>query len=148
MRWQANVTVAAVIEKGGRFLMIEEEIDGLVVINQPAGHLEIGESLLEATKREVLEETAWDFEPEKVVSIYLYPSPHNEITYLRICLSGACIHHHLELQLDDGIIQAIWLTREELEARENSLRSPLVIRCIDDYLSGQQYPLELLNHIY
>lgn len=147
MRWKPNVTVAAVIEKERRFLMIEEDAGGRVVINQPAGHLEKDESLLTAVKREVQEETAWEFEPEKIVGIYLYPSPNNDITYLRICFSGRCIHHHPQQKLDEGIIQALWMTREELEAQTKKLRGPLVMRCIDDYLSGKQYPLGLLSHI-
>ena len=147
MRWKANVTVAAVIEKDQKILMIEEDADGQLVINQPAGHLEKDETLLSAVKREVLEETAWDFEPEKVIGVYLYPSPNNDITYLRICFSGRCIHHHPEQDLDDGIIQAMWMTRVELQKQEARLRSPLVLHCIDDYLAGKRYPLELLSHV-
>ena len=147
MRWKANVTVAAVIEKDQNFLMIEEDADGQFVINQPAGHLEKDETLFTAVKREVLEETAWEFEPEKVIGVYLYPSPDNDITYLRICFSGQCIHHHPGQSLDDGIIQAMWMTRIELETQIHKLRSPLVLHCIDDYLAGKQYPLELLSHV-
>jgi ADP-ribose pyrophosphatase YjhB (NUDIX family) len=146
MRWKANVTVAAVIEKDGQFLMVEEDADEHIVINQPAGHLEKDETLLTAVKREVLEETAWEFEPAYIIGIYLYPSPHNDVTYLRICFSGRCLNHHPQKKLDQGIIQALWMTREELETQTARLRSPLVLRCIDDYLSGTQYPLELLNH--
>lgn len=147
MRWKPNVTVAAVIEKDGRFLMIEEDADGQVVINQPAGHLEKDESLLIAVKREVQEETAWEFEPENIIGVYLYPSPNNDVTYLRICFSGRCIFHHPQQKLDEGIIQALWMTRTELEAQADRLRSPLVMRCINDYLSDRQYPLDLLSHI-
>lgn len=146
MRWKPNVTVAAVIEKDKQFLMIEEvDADGHAVINQPAGHLEKDETLLIAVKREVQEETAWEFEPEKIIGVYLYPSPNNDVTYLRICFSGRCIHHHPQQKLDEGIIQALWMTREELETQIKKLRSPLVMRCIDDYLSGKQYPLDLLG---
>ena len=147
MRWKANVTVAAIIEKDQKFLMIEEDADGQLVINQPAGHLEKDETLLSAVKREVLEETAWEFEPEKVIGVYLYPSPDNDITYLRVCFSGQCIHHHPEQSLDDGIIQAMWMTRVELQTQKHRHRSPLVLRCIDDYLDGKQYSLELLSYI-
>ena len=146
MRWKANVTVAAVIEKDGRFLMIEESIDGQKVINQPAGHLERNESLLNAVKREVLEETAWEFEPEKIVGIYLYPGPNTEITFLRICFSGSSFQHYPDQKLDEGIIQALWMSRKELEQRKENLRSPLVTNCIDDYLKGQKYSLDLLHH--
>lgn len=146
MRWKANVTVAAVIEKDGRFLMIEESIDGQKVINQPAGHLERNESLLNAVKREVLEETAWEFEPEKIVGIYLYPGPNTEIAFLRICFSGSSFQHYPDQKLDEGIIQALWMSRKELEQRKENLRSPLVTNCIDDYLKGQKYSLDLLHH--
>ena len=146
MRWKANVTVAAVIEQDGRFLMIEENIDGQKVINQPAGHLERNESLLNAVNREVLEETAWDFEPEKIIGIYLYPGPNTEITFLRICFSGSCLQHYPNQKLDEGIIQALWMSRKELEQRKENLRSPLVTNCIDDYLKGQEYSLDLLHH--
>ena len=146
MRWKANVTVAAVIEKDGRFLMIEESIDGQKVINQPAGHLERNESLLNAVNREVLEETAWEFEPEKIVGIYLYPGPNTEITFLRICFSGSSFQHYPDQKLDEGIIQVLWMSRKELEQRKENLRSPLVANCIDDYLKGQKYSLDLLHH--
>jgi ADP-ribose pyrophosphatase YjhB (NUDIX family) len=146
MRWKANVTVAAVIEKDGRFLMIEESIDGQKVINQPAGHLERNESLLNAVNREVLEETAWEFEPEKIVGIYLYPGPNTEITFLRICFSGSSFQHYPDQKLDKGIIQALWMSRKEQDQRKENLRSPLVTNCIDDYLKGQKYSLDLLHH--
>ena len=146
MRWKANVTVAAVIEKDGRFLMIEESIDGQKVINQPAGHLERNESLLNAVNREVLEETAWEFEPEKIVGIYLYPGPNTEITFLRICFSGSSFQHYPDQKLDEGIIQALWMSRKEQDQRKENLRSPLVTNCIDDYLKGQEYSLDLLHH--
>ncbi len=147
MRWKANVTVAAVIEKDQKFLMVKENVDGHIVINQPAGHLEKDETLIAAIKREVLEETAWEFEPEKIIGVYLYPSPNNDITYLRICFTGQCIHDHPEQALDDDIIQAMWMTRVELETQKHRLRSPLVLRCIYDFLDGKQYSLELLSHV-
>jgi 8-oxo-dGTP pyrophosphatase MutT (NUDIX family) len=146
MRWKANVTVAAVIEKDDRFLMIEEESDGAIVINQPAGHLEKDETIIAAVIREVQEETAWKFEPTKIVGIYLYPSSNNDITYLRICFSGPCISHNAKQKLDDGIVQALWMTPQELEAKKNKLRSPLVMHCLNDYLAGNAYPLDILHH--
>ncbi len=147
MRWKANVTVAAVIENKGKFLLIEEEADDATcVINQPAGHLEENESLLDAVKREVLEETAWEFAADYLVGIYLYPSPNNGITYLRVCYAGKAIQHFPQRQLDEGIIQALWLSPEEIEQRKNELRSPLVSQCVDDYLAGKSYPLELIHH--
>lgn len=147
MRWKPNVTVAAVIEQNNHFLMIEEEADGELVINQPAGHLEENETFFEAVSREVLEETAREFEADRITGLYHYPSPHNDITYIRICFSGHCTTHHQDRQLDAGITRAMWMTRKEIEAEQKRLRSPLVLKCIDDYLAGEQYPLELLQHI-
>lgn len=145
MRWKPNVTVAAVIEVDDRFLMIEEQAEAGVVINQPAGHLEKDESLLDAVKREVLEETAWEFEPESIVGIYLYPSSHNDITYLRVCFTGRCLQHHPEQALDEGIIATHWMTLEELSQRTETLRSPLVSQCIEDYRAGKRYSLDILG---
>lgn len=146
MQWKPNVTVAAVIENDGRFLMIEETSKGRLVINQPAGHLESGETFLEAVQREVLEETGWRFIPQGVTGIYLYPSPDNAITYLRICFHGECHDHQPDRPLDDGIVRALWMTREELTSEEPRWRSPMVMRCIDDYLSGHCFALDFLKH--
>ena len=141
-----DLTVSAVVESHGKFLMIEEQADDALVINQPAGHLEEHESLMEAVKREVREETAWDFEASHIVGVYLYPSSNNGITYLRICYAGSAVNHHPQQALDEGIIRALWLDRDELESCHDKLRSPLVMQCIDDYLSGKHYPLELISH--
>ena len=146
MQWKPNVTVAAIVMQDDRFLLVEEEIDDHVVFNQPAGHLEQNESLIQAVKREVLEETALEFVPESIVGIYLYPSKFAEITYLRICFSGHCTKQHIEQPLDDGIIRIVWFTRDEIEAHGEKMRSPMVIRCIDDFLSGKSYSLELINY--
>ena len=147
MQWKPYVTVAAVTRQNDRFLLVEEEADGHIVFNQPAGHLEQNESLTQAIKREVIEETAWEFVPEAIVGIYLYPNPHVEdITYLRICFSGHCSREYPDRPLDDGILRAAWLTRAEIMSQQDKMRSTMVIRCIDDYLSGKSYPLELLNH--
>lgn len=145
MRWKPNVTVAAIAQQQDRFLLIEEESDGLQVYNQPAGHLEENETLFDAVKREVLEETAWYFEPESLVGVYLYPSPHNDITYLRVCFFGNCTMHEPERELDEGIIRACWMSKAEIESHKERLRSPLVLRCIEDFLAGQCYPLEILK---
>jgi len=96
-------------------------------------------------KREVLEETAWEFIPRAIVGFYMYPDQHSDITYLRLCFSGTCENHHPEQALDDGIIQAVWLNREEIKENEDKMRSPMVTQCIDDYLSGKKYPLDLIN---
>jgi 8-oxo-dGTP pyrophosphatase MutT (NUDIX family) len=147
MQWKPNVTVAAVIHEQDRFLLVEEEADEHVVYNQPAGHLEQGEHLLQAAQREVLEETARDFRPECLVGVYLYPNRFNpEITYLRFCFAGSCGAPQPGRDLDEGIIRTLWLTRAELDQRQDRLRSPLVLKCIDDYLAGHYHPLDLLNH--
>ena len=146
MQWKPNVTVAAIAEDNGRYLLVEEDVDNLIVFNQPAGHLEKNETLLDAVKREVMEETAREFEPQSLVGVYLYPNPHRDIMYLRFCFAGRCIQHHADEPLDDGIIRAVWMTRDEIEANREKMRSPMVRRCLDDYLSGKRYPLEMLNH--
>lgn len=146
MRWKPNVTVAAIVERDKKFLLVEENADNEIVFNQPAGHLEKDESLIEAVKREVLEETAWEFVPQAIVGVYLYPSLNNGITYLRICFSGTCDNYHPGQTLDDGIIRAVWLDKEEIQQNAAKLRSPMVTQCINDYLSGKEFPLELLNH--
>lgn len=147
MQWKPNTTVAAIAEKEGRFLLVEENINQALVFNQPAGHLEHNETLIEAVKREVLEETAWEFEPEYIIGVYLYPNPHNaEITYLRFCFYGQCTHEHQGQALDDGIVRAAWLSREEIKAEQKRMRSPLVEQCINDYLKGNRYPLDIIHH--
>ena len=141
-----RVTVAAVIEREGRFLVVEERAAaGELVINQPAGHLELGEDLLEAVSREVLEETAWRFAPEHLVGVYLWTHPDGVTSYLRVCFCGQATVREPDRALDEGIERAVWLSRDELAARAPSLRSPLVLGVIDDYLAGQRYPLSLLK---
>ena len=147
MQWKPSTTVAAIAENNGRFLLVEENINDKLVFNQPAGHLEHGETIIEAVKREVLEETAWEFEPEYLVGVYLYPNPNDpDITYLRFCFYGHCSNEHKGQELDEGILRAAWLTREEIEEQRNRMRSPLVEQCIDDYLNGNRYPLDIIHH--
>jgi len=126
---------------------VEEEADGAVVLNQPAGHLDEGESLIEAVVRETLEETAWHFDPEALVGVYRWPHPAKAVTYLRFAFSGKVTQHDTGRALDHGIVRAVWLSREELAAARARHRSPLIERCIDDYLSGKRYPLELLKDL-
>jgi 8-oxo-dGTP pyrophosphatase MutT (NUDIX family) len=147
MDWHPRATVAAVVEREGRFLMVEERIDGRVVLNQPAGHLEEGESILQAVTREVLEETAWHFRASGLVGIYRWQIPPAGDTFLRFCFVGQVADHVPERGLDEGILGTRWLGRGELEARRSSLRSPLVLRCIDDYLAGLSFPLEILREV-
>jgi 8-oxo-dGTP pyrophosphatase MutT (NUDIX family) len=146
MQWKPNVTVAAIVYRNGRFLVVEENDNSRVVINQPAGHLEKGESLLHAIQREVLEETAYEFEPLSITGIYLFADKNRDITYLRFCFAGRCIRHHPDRDLDRGIIRANWMTREELEGCRHIMRSDMVLKCFDDYLQGRSHPLDLLHH--
>ena len=145
MIWKPHVTVAAVVERDGRFLIVEEEdADGRVVYNQPAGHLDEGESLADAVVREALEEAAWHFKPDGVLGIYRWTNPDTRITYLRVCFRGACDVHEPHRALDKDILRVCWMTRAEIENLKPQLRSPLVLRCVDDYLAGKRYPLALL----
>ena len=146
MQWKPNVTVAAIAEREGKFLLVEEDADGHVVFNQPAGHLEQNETLIEAVIREVLEETAWEFRPQAVVGIYLYHNPRVDITYLRVCFAGACIRHHPERPLDSGVLRAVWMDKREIETNRQRLRNTMVLRCLEDYLAGKRYPLDILHH--
>lgn len=145
MAWKPHVTVAAIVERDKRFLMVEENISGSLVINQPAGHLEQGESLVDAVKRETNEETGWNFEPAFVIGIHLWQHPENSTTFLRVSFAGYCTEYNPDQELDKGIVRAVWLSRSDLEHRKHLLRSPLVLRCIDDYLEGNRYPLSLLK---
>ena len=146
MVWRPDVTVAAVIEREQRFLLIEEHVGDRLVINQPAGHLEANESFADAVIREALEETAWTFVPDAVSGIYLWAHPERNLTYLRVTFCGQVIKHHSERRLDRGIRRTLWLTRDELAQRQAQLRSPMVLKCVDDYLAGARYPLDMLSH--
>jgi ADP-ribose pyrophosphatase YjhB (NUDIX family) len=145
MVWKPHVTVAAVIERDNRFLLVEEETPRGLQLNQPAGHFEKNEDLITAVKREVNEETAWHFEPEHLVSVQLWRRNPEYPTFLRLCFSGYCHSHNPNQQLDDGIVSTHWLTREEIAAEQHRLRSPLVLVSVDEYLSGHRCPLSLLK---
>ena len=144
MIWKPNVTVAAVIERDGKFLLVEEETSQGARFNQPAGHLEANESLLAAVTREVLEESAYSFTPQHLLGIYRWHAPESDTTYLRLAFTGAITGHDAARKLDTGILQAVWLTPDEIRAVQGRHRSPLVLRCIEDYLAGKRYPLDLL----
>ncbi|OCR24407.1 NUDIX hydrolase [Pseudomonas syringae] len=145
MQWQAHVTVATIVEDQGRFLIVEELKGGKAVLNQPAGHLDPDETLQNAAVRETLEETGWDVELTRVIGIYLYTAPSNGVTYQRICFAAKPLRHHPDYQLDDGIIGPLWLTRDQLQAEQDRWRSELVMRCVDDYLSGEHFSLSMLR---
>jgi 8-oxo-dGTP pyrophosphatase MutT (NUDIX family) len=142
-----EVTVAAVVVRDGRFLLVEECINGRLVLNQPAGHLEDRETLVEAAIRETREETAWRFEPEALVGTYLWRNPVNGRGFLRFAFCGTVDDHHPRQPLDTGIVRALWLTPAELQAQPARLRSPLVMRCIDDFLLGRRQPLDSVSSL-
>lgn len=142
-----RITVAAVIEREQRFLLVEERNGEATVYNQPAGHLETGESLLEAIARETREETAWGFRPTALVGVYQWHSPENDVTYLRFCFTGECSDHDPRRALDSDILRTWWLSHEEVVACAARHRSPLVLRCIDDYRAGKHYPLTLYTNV-
>ena len=144
--WKPNVTVAAVIERDGCFLLVEEETAEGVRFNQPAGHLDAGESLLAACAREALEETAWRFTPTALVGVYLWPRPQGDITYLRFAFCGELGEHDPGRPLDAGILRAVWMSPAEIEASRERHRSPLILQCVADYRAGRRYPLDLLHH--
>jgi len=144
MVWKPDVTVAAVIERDRRFLLVEERIRGRLVLNQPAGHLEDGESLLDAVTRETLEETAWQFTPQSLLGIYQWRSPRGQST-LRFAFTGSVHGYDATRPLDAPIVTTHWMAREEIAQRSARLRTPLVLRCIEDYLGGRRLPLDALS---
>ena len=142
--WKPSVTVAGLLERDGRFLFVEERIDGRLVLNQPAGHLDPGESLVAACAREVMEETAHRFEPAALVGVYRWHYAAKDVTFLRFCFAGKVLGSE-QRPLDKEIVALHWLTLDELKKRKSEHRSPLVQKCVEDYLAGQRYPLDLLS---
>lgn len=137
----AEITVAAVAESSGRFLLVQERIEQRLLFNQPAGHVEPGETLLEAIVREVREESAWRFTARVLVGVYLWRHCPSGTLFKRFAFAGSVADHDADQPLDAGIVSTHWLTRAELERRSSELRSPLVLRCIDDYVAGARRPL-------
>lgn len=142
-----HLTVAAVVQRDGRFLCVEERIDGMLRINQPAGHLEAGESLVQAVIRETLEETAHEFTPHGLLGIYRWQHPDKGLTYVRVAFTGTVGDPSWHLHLDVGIERTLWMTPVELRASRARHRSPLVMRCVEDFAAGPRYPLDLLRDI-
>ena len=147
MQWMPHATVAAIVEDNGKFLLVEETTDRGNRFNQPAGHLEDNESLIEAVIRETLEETAYTFNPEALLGIYHWKHEHNDTTYLRFAYIGSVTNHQPNLALDEGIIRAVWMTIDEIRSNAPLMRSPQVLTCIEDYLNGQQFPLSVVTHL-
>lgn len=147
-RWKPSVTVAAVIERGGRFLLVEEETAEGLRLNNPAGHLDPGESPADGCARETLEETAHHFRPTALVGIYLArfqrASTGEDITYLRFAFCGELGAAEPGRPLDTGIARTLWLTPEEIRACPERHRSPMLLRCMEDYLAGVRHPLSLV----
>lgn len=144
--WKPNVTVAAVLERDGHFLLVEEDTEEGLQYNQPAGHLDPGESLVDATIRETLEETAYTYRPTALIGIYQHHHAPKNTTYLRFAFTGEITGHDPARTLDEGILRALWMPASEVCASRAQHRSPLLMQCIDDYLAGQRYPLQLLHH--
>ncbi len=147
MVWKPHVTVAAIAEDNGRFLLVEERVKGRLVLNQPAGHLEQGESLQEAVVREAREESAWCFTPESIVGVYHWTFSRANRTTIRFAFAGDCSGHDPEQPLDEGVERTVWLTRREIAANPARLRSSLVLRCVDDYLDGARFPLGMARYL-
>jgi 8-oxo-dGTP pyrophosphatase MutT (NUDIX family) len=156
LRWKPSVTVAAIVERDGRYLLVEEETREGIRLNNPAGHLDPEESLLQAVVRETLEETTCRFTPEALVGIYLSrfrrrlhadgePERWDDVTYLRFAFSGTVGDADPARKLDDGILRTLWLTPDEVRASQARHRSPLVLQCIEEHLAGRRFPLEVLQ---
>jgi 8-oxo-dGTP pyrophosphatase MutT (NUDIX family) len=145
--WKPHVTVAAIIERDGRFLLVEEHTADGIRLNQAAGHLEEGESLVDACVRETLEETAHQVAVDALVGIYQWARPQGDITYLRFVFACTDLGENPGRALDDGIIRTLWLGPTELAKNLHRMRSPLVMQCIEDYQAGQRFPLSLICHL-
>ena len=146
MIWKPNVTVAAVVEQDGKYLLVEEQTNSGELFNQPAGHWEPDESIIQGAIRETLEETGYTFVPQWLLGIYRWHSRANDVTYLRFAFAGSVAGYDPERTLDDGILRAAWFSLDEIRALIPRHRSPLVMRCIEDHLAGKHYPLEILTH--
>lgn len=145
LRWKPNVTVAAVIERDGRFLLVEEETADGLKLNNPAGHLDQGETPAQGCAREAMEESAYEFTATALVGVYISrftrSRDNEDITYLRFAFAGEIGAHFPDLALDEGIVRTIWMTADEIRACPERHRSPLLLRCLEDYVAGQRFPL-------
>jgi 8-oxo-dGTP pyrophosphatase MutT (NUDIX family) len=147
IQFKPNTTVAAIIEQNGKFLLVEEETDRGNRYNQPAGHLEDNETLIQAVIRETMEESAYAFTPEYLLGVYHWKHPHNDTTYLRFAFVGKVGLHYPMQELDDGIVQAVWMDIDEIRDKAGLMRSEQVIACIEDYLADKRYPLEVITNL-
>jgi len=147
MQWMPHATVAAIVEDNGKFLLVEEITERGHRFNQPAGHLENNETLIEAVIRETLEETAYSFTPESLLGIYHWKHEHNDTTYLRFAYIGSVSNHQPNMTLDEGIIRTVWMSVEEMRSNAMLMRSPQVLSCVEDYLNGHKFPLSVVTHL-
>lgn len=145
--WQPHIVVAAIVERDGRYLVVEEFINGELRINQPAGHWEPGETLIEGVCRETLEEAAWEIEPTGFLGVYAWQPDYLPYPFVRFTFVATPLRHHADRRLDEGIVRALWLTPDELRARQDELRSPSVMSCIEDHRAGRIYPLGMIRHL-
>ncbi len=149
MKWEPHITVAAVIERDQKFLLVEEMVEGTAVLNQPAGHWEAGETLIEAAQRETLEETGWEFYPSALVGIYRWQHPRKDETFLRFTFCGNCSDRQVSTNLDEGILNADWHDKNDILALpETRIRSTMVTESLNDYLSGKRHDLSMLRDIH
>ncbi len=146
-QFKPNTTVAAIIEQNGKFLLVEEITDRGNRFNQPAGHLEDGETLIQAVIRETMEEAAYEFTPEALLGIYHWKHTHNDTTYLRFAFIGKVGKHYPMQELDTGIVKAVWMDIDEMRDKAGLMRSEQVLSCIEDYLAGKAYPLEVITNL-
>jgi 8-oxo-dGTP pyrophosphatase MutT (NUDIX family) len=144
MVWKPHGTVATIVEKDGKFLLVKEISNGKEVYNQPAGHIEADESVFDAAIRETEEETGYQVSLNKFVGIYIYKAPSNGVTYHRYCFSADIVNYDETAPLDEGIIEACWLSLDEIKAQSEMMRSPIVLKCIEDYINRPHQPLELI----
>lgn len=145
--WRPHVTVACVVAQGERYLMVEEEVDGRLVYNQPAGHLDDGESLLDAAVRETLEETGWTVRPEHFLGVHQWRSSEHGEGVVRFTFAARALSHDPARRLDAGVRRALWLSRGEIAALGDRLRSPMVLLSIDAWLAGRRLPLDALSSL-
>ena len=149
VRWKPNVTVAALIEREGRFLLVEEQTSDGLLLNNPAGHLDQGESPIQGVIRETLEETACAFEPQGFIGMFMSrfrrTRTGEDVTYLRLAFFGTVSEPDLSLELDEGIVRTVWMTADEIRACPERHRSPLLLECVESYLAGRRYPLDIVT---
>lgn len=144
--WIPHVTVATIVEKDNKFLMVEEDLHDKKLLNQPAGHLDEGETLIQAAIRETLEESAWKVKISHMIEFAQWTSPNSDTHFLRACFAGIALEHFPDQKLDDGIIRALWMSRNEVAQNIHRLRSPLVLHHIDHYIAGKKFDLDFFSY--